>query len=150
MYGHLWSEDGGYWSSERGDLSRVREWLRAPERTTSSWFAAIPTSGKKHLIPSTPLNPRGTIAGRVRLEEQTVTLGDWELCDSMTALLARKIRRAEIDACDYHPLSWQRIAPALRAFESQWGAMRGSGWFALALWLAGDRDDREAADAGEG
>lgn len=150
MYGHLWSEARGYWSSERGDLSRVREWLRAPERTASPWFAAIPIGGKKHLIPATPLNPAGATPGRVRFEEQTVAIDDWTLCDAMTALLAAKVRRAEIDAGDYHPLSWQRIAPELRAFEATWARLRGSGWFALALWLAGEREDREAGDAGDG
>lgn len=150
MYGHLWSEAGGYWSSERGDLSRVRDWLRAPDRAASPWFAAIPTGGKKHLLPATPINPAGANPGRVRFEEQTVALGDWSLCDSMTLLLAARVRRSEIDAGDYHPLSWQRIAPELRVFEARWGAQRGSGWFALALWLAGDREDCEAADAGEG
>src|SRR5690606_15050846 len=59
MYAHLWSEAGGYWSAERGDFSRVREWLRDPKRHEESWFAAIPIGGQKHILPATPLNAAG-------------------------------------------------------------------------------------------
>jgi hypothetical protein len=146
LYAHLWSEDGGYWSAERSDLSRVRDWLRSPARATSMWFAALPVGGKKHLLPYTPVNPVAVQHGSVRFEEQTVSIRDWSLCDSQGSLLAQRVRRGEIETGDYHSASWRRSAPAILTFERAWGPWRSSPWFALCLWLAGDRD----VDAGEG
>lgn len=147
MYGHGWDEHRGYFSVERPDLVRVREWLRACGEF--AWFCALPTGGKKHLLPYTPVNPVGSRIGLVRFEEQTVAIGDWVLCDAMLALIGQEVRRGEIETGDYHGRSWQRSADALLRFEALFGAQRGSGWFSLSLHLAAAREAEEVADAGD-
>lgn len=123
-----------------------KPWLLAWLRSTKHgpWFCAIADSGQKHTLPWTPLNLSGGVAGLVRFEEQTVALGEWSLCDAMTALLTRGVTKDEITTGRYRVASYQHSAVSVRTFEADHGAARGGGWFTLCLWLA-QRDEAEHA-----
>jgi len=139
MYSHLW-HNGEYRYLNKADKPAILAFLRSPK--TGPWFAAISDTGQKHLLPYTPLNPAGCRNPAVRFEEQTVMVGSWMLVTDMTALLTAGVTKAEIAEANYTPRSWMAHEKALRDFEEGWPHVRGSGWFALCLWLA-QRDEVE-------
>lgn len=145
MYAHLWDDGAGYWSADLSQRDAIREWLRDQDGSRA-WWAAIPTSGKKHLLPSTVANPRGARPGLVRFEEQSVAIGDWRLVSEIGDLLAVCSRRNVLSG-EYHAIEWKKAKDQIRDFERRWSALRASGWFALACWLAPGRvDPAEATD----
>lgn len=147
MYASLWDDRAGYWSADLSQRDAVREFVRDRSESGRAWWAAIPTSGKKHLLPYTPLNLAGARPGVVRFEEQTVAIGNWRLVVEIGDLLTDCSRRNVLSG-EYHPIEWKKRRDALRDFERRWSRLRGSGWFALACWLAPGRVEREPDDAG--
>ncbi len=140
LYSHLWDEIAGYLYLSKGDKPAIRAWLRAPRE--GPWFGAISDTGKKHVVPWTPVNPRPS--GRlIRFEEATLSLPEsWILVDEMTTLLSRGVTKDEITNSEYSQMSWRHSAAALRIFEAAHGRLRGSSWWRLALWLS-QRDEAE-------
>lgn len=134
LFSHLWDEDRGYIYATKADKPFIRTWLRS--RHERAWFAALADSGKKHVLPFAPMNPRGALPGVVRFEERSITLGDWELVDAMTEILTKGASKAEVATGQYSLRRWEEIESSLVAFERVAAFRRGSGWFALALWLA--------------
>jgi len=127
---------GTYVCFTKAEKPALRAWLRTSRR--GPWFCAIAASGQKHLLPWTPVNP-GPGPGRIRFEEAELwglTEEDWTLVDELTALLTLGVAKSEVATGCYRPLTWQRRAQDLRAFEARRAAQRHSRGWALALWLA--------------
>lgn len=141
LYSHFWHA-GEYHAWNKANKPQIREWLRAPK--SGPWFAAIADTGQKHVLPWTPMNlsPRGT---RVRFEEQNITIGDYALIDAMTDALTAGITKEEIERGEYGVRAWTIARRHVESFESDHGrALRGSAWFALALWMS-QRDEEAVA-----
>lgn len=138
LFSHL--HDGrGYIALNKANKPEILRWLREPKQ--GAWFAAIADTGQKHVLPWTPINPPGA-RGVVRFEEQNVSLPrDWALVDDMTRMLTGGVTKDEIARGDYSVRTWREFEPStVRAFEQMRGKLRGSAWFALALWLS-QRDE---------
>ena len=133
LFSHLWSDRDGYCSLNKAHKPSIRRWLRA-RRPGEMWWAAIADSGKKHLLPWTPINlhPQGL----VRFEEATVAVGDWQLLDDVTALLRAGAAKAEVERGHYSMHTWMRCRGQIDALEGRWRHERHSGWFDLVVWLA--------------
>lgn len=147
QYTHLWSEEGGYEYRTKAEKPAIRNWLRVPR--AGRWFAAVPDSGKKHLLPWTRIN-RGS-HGLIRFEEAVVALptglaAGWALMDDMIDLLSIGIRKFEIGPAAYSTRTWIQHRAAVRTFENRWAPQRGSRWWTLALWLAQPREKEEKDD----
>jgi hypothetical protein len=140
MYSHLVEVGSKHEQVNKGQKPRIREFLRGPH--PGEWFAAIADSGKKHVIPWTPVNPArlapGT--GRVMLEERLVALGNWQLVDDLTVLLTAGASKETAETGEYNAGAWAICGNEIRAFEARWSGERASDWWALALWLA-QRDE---------
>lgn len=138
MKSHLYEAGVGHAALHKGDKAAILAFLRQPH--AGAWWAAIADSGKKHILPATPVNPAGA-SGRVRFEERTVALpargeGGWSLVDDIAALLGDGVTKREVDAGSYSPRSYEAARARVEAFERRWRGSRGEAWFALALWLA--------------
>lgn len=143
LYSHLWGEATGYQYANKATKPIIREWIRArAESRTERCFCAIADSGQKHVIPWTRVNLPGSRPLVVRFEEQDVTIGDWRLIAGITDLLTDGVTKDEIAGGDYRLMSWQQSAALLEPFEDEFGSLRGSGWWSLALWLS-QRDEDE-------
>jgi len=138
MYSHFWSEPAGWSKLTRADRAKMRERILA--EYDGPWFAAIAESGKKHLLPWTPINFAG--ARVIYFEERRVSmpLDARELLDDLARLLAAGASKAEIGRGEYTPFSWRACHDEIRAFEARWSRARHGSWFDLALWLAGGSD----------
>ena len=146
MQSHL-VDDRGWNQWNKGQKLEMRAWLRGPKK--GEWFAAIADSGKKHVIPWTPINGEASRPGRVLFEERLVTLDDWTLVDEMTELLTMGATKEELLSGALGARAWQLCGAQLRIFEKRRSGSRGGGWFELALWLA-QRDElkvKEREDA---
>ena len=141
-FSHLWSESDGYWHATGADREKIRGWLRAPK--SGAWFAAIADSGKKHVLPFTPLNPAGSVAQWARIDDDLVRIGSWDLVDAMSALLVVSTR-AGIESGQHSGYAWRTAPEQVRDFERAWSPLRGSAWFRLALWLATKPEQKEEA-----
>jgi hypothetical protein len=132
MFTHLWDAEGYVYHYPRAAVEIVA-WLRRPP--SGLWFAAVATSGQKHVLPHTPLNPPG---GRmIRMEEETLPLGDWRLLEEIAELL-QFFRREQIDAGAYPPLLLAKHAAIdlVRSFETRWAQFRGSAWWRFCIMMA--------------
>jgi hypothetical protein len=144
MTSHLF--DGRGWLlPNKGAKPLQRSWLRGAK--SGPWFAAIADSGKKHVVPWTPVNPEGLRAGtgQVLFEERLVTLGDWTLVDDLSSLLTAGASKETIETGEYHAGAWSLCAEEIEAFEARWSSERASDWWALAVWLA--QRDEDAVQA---
>jgi hypothetical protein len=146
LYSHFWHE-GEYRYINKGDKRSIRDWLRTSKQ--GRWFAGIADTGQKHVVPWIPMNFGGPgdlpARGTVRFEETNVRLGSFALVDAMCALLSAGATKEEIENGQYTARAYQLARTQLQAFESDYGrASRGSGWFALALWLS-QRDEEQVA-----
>lgn len=137
QYSHCYDARGWRWFT-KAEKPAIRQWLREPGK--APWFAAIADSGKKHLLPWTPIN-HGGVRGVVRFEESVVTLGDWRLVDEMATLLTAGVRKAELESWDFETRTLVAHAEAVRDFCSRWRSEHRGRWYALALWLA-QKEDR--------
>jgi len=146
MKSHVYETGVGHTALHKGDKAAILAFLRRSH--DGAWWAAIADSGKKHVLPATPVNPAGA-RGRVRFEERTVALpvdgsDGWSLVDDTAELLGDGVTKREVDAGSYSPRSYQAARVRVEAFERRWRGSRGAAWFALAVWLAqaveGDRD----------
>jgi len=144
MWCHLYDETG-YVRTNKGDKPLIREWLR--RRHNGEWFASIADSGKKHVVPFTPVNPGGS-RGRIRFEEDELSLprddDGWLLIDDATELLTLGATKGEIEPGEYGSRAWGLCPEAIRDFEDRWSGLRNSAWFRLAVWLAQRDEDRVA------
>lgn len=134
-----------YENASKGEKPKILGWLRSPKR--GAWACAIADSGQKHVLSYAPTNPAGTKRGRVRFEEQTVTLptaDGWAIVDACAALLTAGATKEEIARGDYTARAWTLCRPLVEAFEREHGGHRGSAWFALVLWLS-QRDEQQVA-----
>lgn len=141
LYSHFYDERG-YHAWNKANKREIRDWLRAPK--SGKWFAAIADTGQKHVLPWTPFNhgPHGV----VRLEEQSVRLGDFALVDAICGLLTAGATKEEIESGTYTERSWKLARGRLEAFEAAFGsALRRGGWFSLALWLS-QRDEEQVSE----
>lgn len=145
MWCHLFDERG-YVRVNKGAKPTIRDWLRGPKE--GEWFAAIADSGKKHVVPFTPVNPAGSRVGRILFEEEPVSLpasdDGWAIVDDTTELLTLGATKAEIEPGEYAARAWGLCPDAIRDFEDRWGGMRHSAWFRLVVWLA-QRDEERVA-----
>lgn len=144
MWCHLYDE-AGYVRTNKGDKPLIREWLR--RRHAGEWFASIADSGKKHVVPFTPVNPGGS-RGRIRFEEDELSLprddAGWRILDDATELLTLGATKGEIEPGEYGARAWGLCPDAIRDFEDRWSGLRNSAWFRLAVWLA-QRDEERVA-----
>lgn len=144
MWCHLYDESG-YVRTNKGDKPLIRKWLR--RRHAGEWFAAIADSGKKHVVPFTPVNPPGS-RGRIRFEEDELVLprddAGWRIVDDATELLTLGATKGEIEPGEYGARAWGLCPDAIRDFEDRWSGLRNSAWFRLAVWLA-QRDEERVA-----
>lgn len=145
MYSHLWADGEGYIAPNKGNKPAMLAFLR--KHHAGAWFAAIADSGKKQLVPWTPVNPPGSRRGRILFEDQEVTLpvadgAGWALVDRLRTLLTAGATKDEILRGEWSPRAYSLLgAEAIDLFEEQWGRpKRGGSWFALAVWLA-QRDE---------
>lgn len=154
-YSHLW-EDGwespafgddgtrcaGYVNASKGEKPLIREFLALQH--AGSWFAAIADSGQKHVLPFAPMNGPGR-RGRVLFDELLVTIpDDQRLLGDSIELLTAGATKDEILSGDYRATTYDRCSAAVIEFERTHAGERGSGWFALAVWLA-QRDEEQVA-----
>jgi hypothetical protein len=133
-----------YENASKGEKPRILAWLRGPKR--APWSCAIADTGQKHIVCYAPLNLGGR--GRVRFEEADVALPDeagWKIVDDLVTLLTAGATKEEIETGRYTARAYALCGESLRVFEREFGRLRGSAWFGLALWLS-QRD--EAAVAG--
>jgi hypothetical protein len=136
-----WSR--GYINASKGEKPLIREFLRREH--ASLWCCGIADSGKKHVLPFTPINAPSR-GGVVLFEEQLVVVPDsLELVDAMAELLTAGATKDELDRGDYRAHTWIRCEAEVRAFEGAHGGERHSAWWALALWLAQRDEDTVAA-----
>lgn len=143
LFSHFWCERDGYWFGNKADKVRIRAWLL--ETRPSRWFAAIADSGKKHVLPMTPLNPSG---GRlVRFEERTLAIpgSAAEVVAGLCELLTLGPTKEEIGRGEYSAQSWMTAEDEILGFEKLWRGLRGSSWWDLALWLSQRDEERHAA-----
>lgn len=147
MQSHLWDEHTGYQKpiKSREGLREMVAFLRREH--AGAWLAAIGESGKKHVIPWTPVNRGGT--GVILFEESPITLprepSGWKLLDDVCEIRTLGASSEEIEAGQYGPYTWQRCPDALRAFEDEHGHLRGGAWFRLTVFLGlADEARREA------
>lgn len=134
LFAHLWDAETGYLACPNRDRATILPWLLREHR--GPWFAALPTSGKKHLLPWTPMNHAPS--GLVRVEERNAA---WDaltiaVLNDITAILAMEIPRGQVDCGEYSDKSWKTGMKQLAAFECQNAKYRGSARWTLALWLA--------------
>lgn len=147
MQSHLWDEVTGYQKpiKSREGLREMVSFLR--RQHAGAWLAAIGESGKKHVVPWTPVNRGGT--GVILFEESPITLprdsAGWKLLDDVCELRTLGASSEEIAAGLYGPYTWQRCPVELRAFEAEHGHLRGGAWFRLTVFLGlADEARREA------
>lgn len=141
LFTHLWDSRGYVYANKAGKRV-IRDWLRG--RKVGAWFASVADSGQKHTLPWTPMNPTGSTRAVVRFEDRDVVLGDWQLVDDLTDLLTDGVTKDEFESGEFRRVSWEQSGEALLSFVERWRAVRGSDWWALALWLA-QRDEDEHA-----
>lgn len=135
----------GYVRVNKGDKPAIREWLRGAHE--GPWFAAIADSGKKHVLPFSPVNVPG-MGGRIRFEDEEVALprdDGWRILDDATELLTLGATKAEIEPGRYGPRAWSLCPDAIAAFEDAWSGLRHGAWFRLVLWLAQRDEERVQA-----
>ncbi len=138
LFTHLWSKDE-YIYAKKNEKPTILEWLQ--KQHAAPWFAAIADTGKKHVLPWTPVNHSDTGA-RVMLDDTEITIGDWALVDSMVDLLTWGVTKGEVEAGVYSPRSWTTCPSEIRAHDGRWADLRHSPWHKLALWLA-QRNEEE-------
>lgn len=147
MQSHLWDERTGYQRpiKSREGLRVIARFLREPH--SGRWLAAIAESGKKHVIPWTPINVGGT--GAVLFEESIVVLPrsieGWGLLKDVAELRTLGASSEEIAAGEYSPHTWLRCPDALRGFEAHHADKRGGAWFRLCVFLGLADEARRAA-----
>jgi hypothetical protein len=135
-----------YANASKGEKPLIREFLQREH--TGFWFAAIADSGQKHVLPFAPLNYGP--GGMVLFEEELVEVPpSFELVDACTDMLTGGITKDELLSGDYRVMSYREMRAEIRAFESEHGAWRGSGWMSLAVWLAQRDNDAHAVIAAE-
>lgn len=137
----------GYVNASKGEKPIILSWLRRPH--VGPWFAAIADSGQIHTVPFCPVNPVGASRGVVLFERSVVVLPvgpGWGVVDRIAGLLSSGATKAEVTTGEYGARAWDLCREVLEQFETQCGQrLRGSGWFALAIWLA-QRDEETVAD----
>lgn len=144
LYSHLWGEQTGYRYANKASKPLIRDWIRdRAESRIERCFCAIADSGQKHVVPWTRVNLPGRSRLVVRFEEMDVTIGDWRLIDDLTALLTDGVTKDEIQGADYRVMSWQQSRGLIEPFEAEFGPLRASGWWTLALWLS-QRNEEES------
>lgn len=154
-YSHLWEDswdapafgdDGtrcpNYANASKGQKPLIREFLGREHK--GPWFAALADSGQKHVLPFAPVNGPGR-AGRVLFDELLIQIPeDQSLLTDAMALLTAGATKEEIESGQFRPMTFERCAELVLAFEKRYSAVRGSGWFTLAIWLA-QRDEEQVA-----
>ncbi len=138
-YSVLYADGEPITIASKGDKPAILSWLRRAHR--APWFAAIGESGQKHVVPYVPLNAGGR--ARALFDEVLIELPrdaeGWSIVDDLAALLTAGATKEEVERGEYAG-AWTRCEPALRAFETRYGHLRGSGWFSLVGWLS-QRDE---------
>lgn len=146
MWSHLVDGDD-YTRENKGGKAAMRAFLR--RKKAGVWLAAIADSGKKHVIPWTPVNLPGRDGGLVMFEDRRVALpgseSGWQIVDDMAHVLTLGASKEGLERGEHSPFAWERCPVELRQFEATWGQLRGGAWFTLALWLA--QRDEEAVQA---
>lgn len=128
----------GYANASKGEKPLMRAFLERDH--AGHWFAGIGDTGQLHVLPFAQWNGPGR-AGVVTFERQTVYVpADVSLLEDATQLLTAGASKAEVLAGEYEANAWRLCEPQIRAFEERYRRLRGSGWFALAVWLA-QRDE---------
>ncbi len=140
LFSHF-ADDRGYRSFSKGEKPAIREWLSQPK--TGWWWAAIADTGQKHVVPWTRYNPPGA-RGIVRFEERDVPMGAWSDVETVMAALTAGITKDEITTGQYTARAWTLAEAHVRAVEVLATRHRGSGWWALVVWLA-QRDEEAVA-----
>lgn len=145
-YSHM-LDGGGYINASKGEKPIILDWLKRPHR--GPWFAAIADSGQIHTVPFCPVNPDGASRGVVLFERSIVRLPvgpGWGVVDRVAGLLSSGATKDEVTTGEYSARAWDLCGDSLGLFEEQCGQrLRGSGWFALAIWLA-QRDEEAVAE----
>lgn len=147
-YCHMWEDGIGYSNASKGEKPAVLAFIQ--RKHAGSWFCAVADSGQKHVLPFAPLNGPGAV-GVVQFEETRVMVPfDTSLPTTISSLLTAGATKEEVERGDYRPATWQRCGDAVRLFERDHAAGRGSSWFALSLWLAQRNEEavqeRQAAE----
>lgn len=141
---HLYEETpAGVWyrAASKGEKPAIRKFLARPK--IGRWFAAIADSGQKHVLSWTPVNPGPSSGGRVRFEEQDLTLpASLTLVDEIASLLTAGATKEEIGRGDYGMGAWTRCPAEIQRFEEVHAPDRHGAWWSLALWLA-QRDEEQ-------
>lgn len=142
-YSVLYAEGEPLTIKSKGDKPAVLAWLRRPHR--APWFAALANSGQKHVVPYVPTNGAGR--ARALFDEELIDLPrdseGWRIVDDLAALLTAGATKDEVERGEYAG-ALSRCESEVRAFERAYGHLRGSGWFALVVFLA-QRDEAEVA-----
>jgi hypothetical protein len=141
-YSHCY-DSGEYFNASKGEKPSVLEFLQQPHG--EQWFAAIADSGQKHVLPWTPVNT--TTSSMVLFDEALIRVPPsgamgWLLIPHMANLLTAGVTKAELESQQYSSRSWLACRSDIAEFEQQYGSLRTSSWFGLALWLA-QRDEEE-------
>ena len=151
-YSVLYAEGEPLTIKSKGDKPAVLAWLRRPHR--GLWFAALANSGQKHVVPYVPVNGAGRALAL--FDEELIELPrapeGWRIVDDLSALLTAGATKEEVERGEYAG-ALSRCEIEVRAFERAHGHLRGSGWFALVVFLAqrdeaavAERMEREAAE----
>lgn len=131
-----------YTNASKGQKDAIRDFLAVDHK--GDWFASVADSGQKHVLPFATVNGPG-LSGCVRFEDADVWWGPdgISLISDITKMLSAGVPKAEVLTGDYQSRTYVRAGPAwLRSAEQDLIPLRGSGTFALALWLAQrDTDD---------
>lgn len=144
-FSHLY-DAGSYVNASKGDKPTILQWLQSSH--AGPWFAAIADSGQKHVVPWAPINPPGARRGDVLFEEAVIKLpvvgsAEWDIVPMIADLLTAGAPKGELETGHFTPRAWSLCERGLYVFEREWGRpLRGSAWFALALWLA-QRDEEQ-------
>lgn len=131
--------------ASKGEKPTILAWLRRPH--ASPWFAALADTGQKHVVPYVPVNGRGP--ARALFDEVPIDLPrdpeGWRIVDDLVALLTAGATKEEVERGDYTLSTMMRCEADVRAFEARYAHQRGSGWFAIVVFLA--QRDEEAVTA---
>lgn len=143
MYSVLVEQGQPMLKLNKGQKPAILEFLR--RKHCGEWLAGIADSGKKHIVPWSPINPPSKAGtGMVLFEDRLVRLGDWSMVEEAMELLTAGVTKEDMLSGEYKPRAWELSAASLRAFEAKWKRLRGGGWFELAVWLA-QRDEGRTA-----
>ena len=141
---------GGQWTPySKGDKAGMRRMLLEPPFPE---LAAIADSGQKHIVFKARRNEIGQSAGWIGFEEMPIWVEPDQLDERLTLLdeMLGIFSKGEIAGASYYPHRIMQYGlERWQVAEARVSHWRGSGLFALALFLAqGVKDERTSEESG--